>query len=44
MKVEFDRRKSDRNAEARGLPFDLVVGLDWAAAQITPDVRRDYGE
>jgi uncharacterized protein len=44
MKVEFDGRKSDRNAEARGLPFDLVVELDWSAAQITPDIRRDYGE
>ena len=44
MKIEFDAAKSARNAEARGLPFELTVELDWRAARVWLDERRDYGE
>jgi uncharacterized DUF497 family protein len=42
--IEFDLAKSARNAEERGLPFELVAELEWEKARIVPDTRRDYGE
>ncbi len=44
MKIEFDPAKSARNASQRGLPFELTAELDWSAARVRPDERRDYGE
>ncbi|MGB7975502.1 MAG: BrnT family toxin [Roseiarcus sp.] len=44
MKIEFDPAKSARNAKERGLPFELTADLDWRAARVWLDQRRDYGE
>ena len=44
MLIEFDPAKSERNRSARGLPFELVVDLDWARAVTREDERREYGE
>ena len=45
MEIEFDPEKSARNAEARGLPFDLARdAFQWEEALILEDERRDYGE
>jgi uncharacterized protein len=42
--IEFDPAKSARNAKERGLPFELTADLDWSAARVRRDQRRDYGE
>lgn len=42
--LEFDARKSERNARERGLPFDRAVDFEWEDAIVEPDSRRDYGE
>ena len=42
--IEFDARKSERNAAARGLPFERAVDFDWEDAVVIADQRRDYGE
>lgn len=44
MRIEFDERKSQRNAQARGLPFQLVARLDWDRSLVIIDDRQDYGE
>jgi uncharacterized protein len=44
MQIEFDPAKNAANMERRGLSFTLVEALDWSAAIILEDVRRDYGE
>ena len=44
MKIEFDPAKSAKNAKERGLPFELTAELDWRAARVWSDERRDYGE
>ena len=44
MRIEFDPRKSVRNAHARGLPFECVERLDWDRSIALVDDRRDYGE
>jgi uncharacterized protein len=44
MGIVFDPEKSARNLLERGLSFDLVEHLDWGAALIRQDTRRDYGE
>ncbi|MDD2947980.1 MAG: BrnT family toxin [Rugosibacter sp.] len=44
MEISFDAAKSERNEIERGLPFTLVEQLDWSAALIEEDVRKDYGE
>jgi uncharacterized DUF497 family protein len=44
VKIEFDPAKSARNAEERGLPFELTAELDWDVARVRLDDRRDYGE
>jgi uncharacterized protein len=33
VEIEFDPVKSAKNAEERGLPFELTAELDWSAAQ-----------
>lgn len=42
--ISFDPAKSHRNEVERGLPFSLVLDLDWSSALIKEDTRRDYGE
>lgn len=42
--ISFDPVKSHRNEVERGLPFSLVLDLDWSSALIKEDTRRDYGE
>jgi uncharacterized protein len=42
--ITCDPARNAANIERRGLPFDLIAGLDWATAVIVEDVRRDYGE
>lgn len=44
MKIAFDPAKSARNAEDRGLPFDLVAEFDWDRALLTEDTRFEYPE
>jgi len=42
--ISFDPAKSHRNEAERGLPFTLVLDLDWSSALIKEDTRREYGE
>jgi uncharacterized DUF497 family protein len=42
--ISFDPAKSHRNEAERGLPFTLVLDLDWSSALINEDTRREYGE
>ncbi len=44
MEIEFDKAKSEQNARNRGLPFDMVVKLDWHSAVVWLDARKDYKE
>jgi hypothetical protein len=44
MRIGFDPAKSARNLAERGLAFDRVAELDWEAAIVVEDTRRDYGE
>jgi uncharacterized DUF497 family protein len=39
VKIAFDPTKSARNAEERGLPFDLVAEFDWEGAVSEEDAR-----
>ena len=42
--ISFDPDKSHRNEVAQGLPFSLVLDLDWRSALIKEDTRRNNGE
>lgn len=42
--ISFDPEKSLCNEVERGLPFSLVLELEWATACIKEDLRKDYGE
>lgn len=44
MRIAYDPAKNVRNITRRGLSFDEVPMLDWAAAIYRIDDRRDYGE
>jgi uncharacterized DUF497 family protein len=44
MEIEFDLKKSAKNAVERGLPFDLVADFDFETALVAPDAREAYGE
>ncbi|WP_460596640.1 BrnT family toxin [Geomonas sp. Red276] len=44
MRVTYDSKKNEINIALRGLPFDLIVDLDWSSAVIIEDTRKDYGE
>jgi uncharacterized DUF497 family protein len=44
MIFEWDQAKSDRNAAARHLPFDVGVALFDGPTLEALDERRDYGE
>ncbi len=44
MEIEFDPNKSQKNADERGLPFDLVHEFNWESALIIQDTRYAYPE
>ncbi|MGM0678204.1 BrnT family toxin [Ectothiorhodospira marina] len=44
MRIDFDPRKSERNARERGLPFTAVKHFDWENAVFCEDQRFDYPE
>jgi uncharacterized DUF497 family protein len=44
LRIGFAPGKSAKNARDRGLPFELVGDLEWEAAIVVEDARRDYGE
>jgi len=44
MAITFDPAKNARNIAERGLSFERVADLDWNAALVRRDTRRDYGE
>jgi len=44
MRIEFDPIKSQKNADERQLPFDLVGGLDWDSSVVVEDTRKAYPE
>jgi uncharacterized protein len=44
VKIEFDPAKSEKNADTRGLPFDLAGQFDWENAIYAEDVRQSYPE
>jgi uncharacterized DUF497 family protein len=44
MAITFDPAKNARNIAERGLSFERVADLDWSAALVRRDTRRDYGE
>ena len=44
MKIEFDSEKDRINRQKHGISLAAAEGMDFLAAQIIPDDRRDYGE
>ena len=44
VEISFDTAKNVRNVADRGLPFTLVLQLEWSGAVIQEDVRKSYGE
>ena len=44
MDIEFDPKKSEANAQQRGLPFSRAEEFDFETAHYQIDSRRDYGE
>ena len=44
MDISFDSAKSEKNALARGIPFDLAMEFAWDSALIVEDLRKDYRE
>lgn len=43
MIIDFDPKKSNKNASDRGLPFHRVVDFDWETAIYTAYSGRDKG-
>jgi uncharacterized protein len=44
VKIEFDAIKSQKNAEMRDLPFEVVARFNWETARTNPDDRFEYPE
>ncbi|MBI1329432.1 MAG: BrnT family toxin [Alphaproteobacteria bacterium] len=44
MQFEWDSLKSARNAQERGLPFDVAMAIFDGPTLEVQDRRRDYGE
>ena len=44
MQVEFDPVKDASNQEKHGVSLSLASDLDWEAALVWVDARREYGE
>ncbi len=44
MKISFDPIKDATNFHKHGIHLAEAQGLEWDAALVKPDSRRDYGE
>ena len=44
MKVEFDGEKDRANCEKHGVSLAAAAEMDFDAAQVVADLRRDYSE
>lgn len=44
MEITFDSAKNDRNIRERGLSFERVAEVDFNAALMYPDPRKEYSE
>jgi len=44
MKIDFDPKKSEKNANERGLPFEKAADFDWEDAIYAEDNRKEYSE
>jgi uncharacterized DUF497 family protein len=44
VNVEFDAPKDEANRRKHGVPLALAAAMDFDAALVIPDERRDYGE
>jgi uncharacterized DUF497 family protein len=44
MLIEWDPAKDAKNVERRGISFAIANGVNWDAALIAEDTRRDYEE
>jgi hypothetical protein len=44
LAIIYDPRKNARNIRERGLSFDRAAELDFTAALLEEDTRRNYGE
>ena len=44
MRFEFDPNKNQLNIDKHGVSLTLAAELDWDAALLWIDARRDYGE
>jgi uncharacterized DUF497 family protein len=44
MLIEFDTAKDQANQEKHGIPLAAAASLDWGAALIRQDARKDYNE
>lgn len=44
MKIDYDLKKSEKNARERGLPFEEVAQFDWETALYVEDDRKEYPE
>lgn len=44
MEIDFDPAKDKANFTRHGVSLAAAAQMEWAAALIWPDLRRDYGE
>lgn len=44
MEIEFDQAKDAANRDKHGLSLAIAANMDFDAAIVVPDERRDYGE
>ena len=44
MRITFDSTKDDANVAKHGMSLAVAAELDWGAAVVWEDRRRDYGE
>lgn len=44
MRIEFDEVKDGINREKHGISLAAAAEMDFEAAKVIPDERRDYGE
>jgi uncharacterized protein len=42
--IEFDPAKSRKNAEERGMPFEMAEDFEFETALVRRDTRKDYPE
>lgn len=44
MKIFYDKDKNAANQLKHGIPLSLAAEMEWEAAIVWPDARREYGE